>query len=217
MTILTPLLFTNRNYHSMPPRRLLAIPLCFLFLGAQAQDRATDPLGPLTQCIGRSQFQFKKLDRLPARLTTRDVQTRAGMMQVSTVDGYRLILYRQSVEPLVNLKIERSAEGKFAADHQVLSTQMQELTVNSKTGQVVPLELGMRHGVEVLGLNSPSPAQASGVISLYTLMHAASGTVASIYMLGQPPASREFATDAEYQAIREQFIDVLAACMAAPH
>ena len=185
-------------------------------LGAQAQERTTDPLGPLAQCINRSAFQFRQQDRLPAHVTTRSVKLAAGEGQVSVADGYRLMLFRKSSLPFVNLKIERSAEGRFAADRDTIVAQMRQMSANSKPPQLVPLETDMRQGVEVLGLNNPYITQSSGVISLYTLLHAASGTVATAYLLNQPADTREFATDAQYHALRDQFLASLVSCMADP-
>jgi hypothetical protein len=194
----------------------LAIPMLLVALGAQSQERTTDPLGPLAQCINRSAFQFRQQDRLPAHVMTRSVKLATGEGQVSVADGYRLMLFRKSSLPFVNLKIERSAEGRFAADRDTIMAQMRQMSANSKPPQLVPLETDMRQGVEVLGLNNPNITQSSGVISLYTLLHAASGTVATAYLLNQPADKREFATDAQYQALRDQFLASLASCMADP-
>ncbi|MDO8039959.1 hypothetical protein [Janthinobacterium sp. SUN137] len=200
----------------MNHRPLLAIPLLVAALAAQAQDRTADPLGPLAQCINRSEFQFRQQDRLPAHVTTRSVKLATGEGQVSTADGYRLMLFHKGSLPLVNLKIERSAAGRFAADRDTIVAQMQQMAANSKAPQLVSLETDARQGVEVLGLNNPNVTQSAGIISLYTLLHAASGTVATAYLLNQPADKREFATDAQYQALRDQFISSLAACMADP-
>ena len=194
----------------------LAIPMLVVALSAQAQERTTDPLGPLAQCINRSAFQFRQQDRLPAHVTTRSVKLATGEGQVSVADGYRLMLFRKSSLPFVNLKIERSAEGRFAADRDTIMAQMRLMSANSKPPQLVPLETDMRQGVEVLGLNNPNITQSSGVISLYTLLHAASGTVATAYLLNQPADKREFSTDAQYQALRDQFLASLVSCMADP-
>ena len=200
----------------MKHRYLLAIPALLAALGAQAQERTADPLAPLAQCINRSEFKFKGQDRLPAGATTRSVKLATGEGQVSTADGYRLMLFRKSSLPFVNLKIERSAAGRFAADRETIMVQMQQLSANSKPPHLVPLETDTRQGVEVLGLNNASIAQAQGIISLYSLLHAASGTVATAYLLNQPADPRDFATDAQYQALRDQFIASLVSCMADP-
>lgn len=200
----------------MTHRPLLAIPLLLAALGAHAQDRAADPLAPLARCIQRGQFQARTQDRLPAGATTRTVQLAAGERQVSTADGYRLMLFRSSSLPIANLKIERSAAGSFAADRATIVAQMEEMSAKARLPQQRPLETDTRDGVEVLGLNHASIAHSPGVIGMYTLLHAASGTVATAYLLNQPADPRDFATDAQYEALRSEFIDSLAACMAAP-
>ncbi|MGV8868362.1 MAG: hypothetical protein ACOH2S_15665 [Janthinobacterium svalbardensis] len=170
----------------------------------------------MAQCINRSEFQFRQQDRLPAHVTTRSVKLATGEGQVSVADGYRLMLFHKGSLPFVNLKIERSADGQFAADHDTILAQMQQMSANSKPPQLVPLERETRQGVEVLALNNPNSTRSSGVISLYTLLHAASGTVATAYLLNQPPDKREFTTDAQYQALRDQFLAALLNCMADP-
>ena len=200
----------------MNHRHVLAIPVLLATLGVHAQDRTADPLAPLAQCINRSQFQFRTQDRLPAGATTRIVKMAAGDRQISTADGYRLMLFRKSSLPFVNLKIERSAEGQFAADRDTIVAQMREMAARGKLPQQLPLETDTRDGVEVLGLNNASIAQAQGIISLYTLLHAASGTVATAYILNQPADPSDFATDAQYQALRTQWIASLASCIADP-
>lgn len=56
----------------------------------------------------------------------------AGERPVSTADGYRLMLFRRSRLPLVNLKIERSAAGQFAADRETIVAYMQEMSASSR-------------------------------------------------------------------------------------
>lgn len=198
----------------MKQRHLLAIPVLLAALGAQAQERTADPLAPLAQCINRGEFQSRTQDRLPAGATTRVVKLAAGERQVSTADGYRLMLFGKSSLPLVNLKIERSAEGQFAADREAIVAQMREMAAKGEPPHQLPLETDARDGVEVLGLNNAGIAQTPGILSLYALLHAASGTVATAYILNQPADPRDFATDAQYQALRNQLIAALARCMA---
>ena len=70
-----------------------------------------------------------------------------------------------------NLKIERSAEGQFAADRETIVAQMQEMAAAGKPPPQLPLETDARDGVEVPGLHNASIAQAQGIISLYRLPH----------------------------------------------
>jgi hypothetical protein len=201
----------------MNSRRFALIPILFVALGANAQERTADPLGPMTQCVNRDGFHYERKDRRPVAATTREIDTKAGPLKVSTVDGYRLMVHRKSSSPLVNLKLERSAEGQFAADRAAIMTQLKEMAGNTKAPYQIELETSTLNGIEVLALNRPTIENASGVISIYTLLDAGSSTVATAYVLNQRPELREFATDAEYAALRDRFIALLSECMGASH
>ncbi|WP_133991482.1 hypothetical protein [Janthinobacterium sp. 75] len=103
-----------------------------------------------------------------------------------------------------NLKIERSAEGQFAADRETIVAQMQEMAATGKPPQQLPLETDARDGVEVPGLHNASIAQAPGIISLYWLLHAASRTVATACIQNQPADPRDFSADGQYQPLLDQ-------------
>lgn len=197
----------------MNQRTLVLIPLLAFALGANAQERATDPLGPVAKCVNSDGFHYQTKDRLPVTSTSRPVVTSKGQIAVSTADGYRLMVYRKSSAPLVNLKIERSAQGRFADDRLVLIDQMKELAASSKSPNQVSLDTSMQNGIEVLAMNNPDIDHVSGVISLYTLLDAAHDTVATAYVLNQRPEVREYASNAEYAALRDRFIALLSDCM----
>lgn len=180
---------------------------------AAAQERTTDPLGPLAQCIGNDKFHFEKIDRLPPKAISRPVRTAASVAYVSTVDGYRMLVRHQSSAPLVNLKLERSADGRFAADRDVIVAQMTELSARTEPAHHVELEQHTQNGIEILALNNSSIQHAPGVISFYTLLDAHSATIATAYILNQPAQIREFSTDEEYAALRDAFIDLVRRCM----
>ncbi|MFC0168647.1 hypothetical protein ACFFKC_11205 [Pseudoduganella danionis] len=179
-----------------------------------AQERSDDPLAPLTECVNRDGFQFRQRDRLPVSATGRMVSTRQGELSVSTADGYRLMMFRRSNAPLVNLKLERSFRGRFADDRAAITTQVQDIAAASKAPHQIVLDRSTQQGIEILGLNFAEFGQASGVISHYTLFDERSGTIATAYLLNQRPEVREFANEAEYLALREQFITLLAGCLA---
>jgi hypothetical protein len=197
----------------MNKRHFLLIPALLTTLSAIAQDRPTDPLSALTACVNDKGFHADKKDRLPVAATSRLVNSSAGQARVSTVDGYRLMVYRKSTSPLVNLKLERSAEGQFSADRAVIIAQMRDMASQTKPPHQLNLETSTRDGIELLALNNPSIEHSSGVISFYTLFDARSNTVATAYLLNQRPEIREYADDAEYTALRDQFIDLLSSCL----
>ena len=181
--------------------------------GAHGQVRPSDPLQAATQCFHGGEFDYKNIDRLPATARFRTVDLQAGPAQVSTADGYRLMIYAKGTRPLVNLKIERSAEGKYAADRAVITAQMAELAGAVKPPFSMRVETSTQDGIDVMAINNPSIEHSPGVISFYTLLEPRSGTIATAYLLNQQRDLREFANDAEYVALRDRFISALTACM----
>lgn len=177
------------------------------------QDRTTDPLHGVAHCFDTGEFKVKTRDRLPAASTSRMVNTSAGPAQVTTADGYRLMVYRASPEPLVNLKIERSADGKFDADRDAVMRQLAALSARATPANSVPLATTSQHGIDIAALDNPAIGTA-GVISMVQLFDAATGTIATAYILNQAPSVREYADKAAYDALRNRFVTALASCMA---
>lgn len=187
---------------------------CAIHTNAHAQQRPTDPLNSATQCFKGGEFHYENKDRLPPNATTRTIEMAAGPAHVSTADGYRLMIFRQSKSPLVNLKIERSADGQFAADRATIIAQMEEIAGNVQPAHHMQVETSTRDGIAIAAINNPSIDRSPGIISMVTLFDAASNTIATAYMLNQRPPLREFANDADYVVLRERFIDALSACLA---
>ena len=200
----------------MHQQKLMFIFALGLAMEAHAQERSSDPLGPITQCINRDGFHYETKDRRTAAAGTRTVDTASGPMPVSVVDGYRLMVYRKSSSPLVNLKIERSAQGGFTDDRQAIITQMKDIAAGTRSPYQVSLETSTQDGIEVAAINNSDIDHVSGVISMYTLMDAANGNVATAYLLNQRPEVREYHSNAEYAELRDRFINLLSGCMARP-
>lgn len=175
----------------------------------QAQERSTDPLHGLTRCFSGTEFRAVSTDRLPVSKTSRTVESAKGPLSVSLADGYRMMIHRQSKDPLVNLKIERSVSGQFSADRAAILLQIDRLTAASHSPQA---ERAEQDGIEIIGLNNPAIGTPN-VISIYQLFDAATGTIATAYILNQAPAVREYGSQAAYDALRDRFIGTLSRCM----
>ncbi|GAB2871604.1 hypothetical protein GCM10027277_46080 [Pseudoduganella ginsengisoli] len=191
---------------------LLAIGFVTAMAPAIAQERTGDPLGGLAHCFDNSEFRVTSSARLPAAKQFREVQTRDGAARISTVDGYRLMLHKDSKAPLVNLKVEKSADGQFQQDRDAVLAYM-ELFSDSRSEGANPLEVTRQDGVEVMALNQPG-IDGGGPLSFYSFAHQASGVIGTAYILAQPAAMREFHTYAEYASLRDRFVGKLVSCMA---
>ena len=187
--------------------------MLFLALGMAIAAPAShaDALQGISHCFDTGEFHARTSDHRTAGVPWREVQTTTGPAQVSVVDGYRLMIYRESSEPLVNLKLERSADGKFAADRAAIASQMAAASAKS----AVRVENSSQEGIEIVAINNPALG-TPGVISMVTLSDAATATIATAYILNQAPAVREYKEQAAYDALRDRFVTALAGCMAHP-
>lgn len=192
---------------------MLAAALLMATAVTHAQDRNADPLQGLTQCFKGGEFHAEGTYRMSPSVVSRKVDTATGPLFVSIADGYRLMIYRKSTSPFVNLKIERSVEGQFGADRDAIVKQM--ATLAGGGGQAGPLrvENSTLNGIEIIAINKPA-METSGVISMYQLFDPRSGTIATAHVLNQEGPAREFNSEGDYAALRDKFIGTLSACMA---
>lgn len=194
--------------------QMLAMTLFLAAPTSHADDRVAAPLQDIVQCMGHSEFRAEVTDRLPPN-ALQYIDAAQGQVPVSPADGYRVMLYRKSSAPLVTLRIERSIAGKFDADRAAIVQQMNLIHTSSKGPRQMAIERSTQDGIEVAGMNHPAIG-TPGVISLYQLFDAPTGTIATASLLSQAPAVREFKTQAEYNVLRDRFISTLSACMAHP-
>jgi len=178
-----------------------------------AQVRTTDPLQRITQCFRGGEFHAEGTYRLSESVVSRQVDTVTGPMRVSIDDGYRMMIYRKSTAPLVNLLIERSEAGQFASDRDALLKHLAALANGSQPPEQAHVENSTLNGIEIAALNKPA-METSGVISMVQLFDAATGTIATAHVLNQQGPAREFTSAAEYAVLRDRFIGALSACMA---
>lgn len=191
----------------------LAIAMLIAASVSQAQDRSGDTLQGMTHCFSDGEFHAGSTNRRTAGTDSRIVNTAGGQRLVSVADGYSMMIFRRSKQPLVNLKIERSVAGKFDDDRAAIMLQLARLADSSKPPHAIAIETSSLNGIAIAGLNN-RPLVTPGVISIYQLFDAASETIATAYVLNQAPAEREFSDEAGYRALRDRFIGTLSACMA---
>ena len=190
----------------------LALALMMAATASHAQDRAADPLQRLTQCFAHGEFRAVGTYRLSPSVVSRQVDTATGPMQVSIEDGYRLMIYRSSTSPLVNLLLERSMAGQFAKDRDAILKQMAALAAGAQPPAQVHVENSMVNGIETVAINKPA-METPGVISMLQLFDAATGTIATVHVLNQEGPAREFNSEADFAGLRDRFIGTLTACM----
>jgi hypothetical protein len=166
---------------------------------------------PYTQCKFNGGLAPLSVERAPDLPMARPVETPSGTKRVSVVDGYRVMLAFPNTDPFVNLKIEVSVPGQYAADKKVVLEQMDGMAASAR-GVKMSVERSSVDGVEIAALNNPSLA-GSG-ISLYSLFDARRDMIVTAYILNQKADRRAFQDMDEYRKLRDAFIRDLTACMA---
>lgn len=173
---------------------------------ASAQG-SSDSLLVLTRCFEGTEFRAGQ----PAHWKgpSRMVDVEGGKARVSVAEGYRIMLYGPGPDPTVNLKFERSQPGRFADDRLALRGQMALL---AKRGKGPPMEEQRDNGLEWYGLHNGTLA-GGGPVALYTILHEASETVATVYLLPQKGELPAYRTMAEFQRYGLAVLDRIGACM----
>lgn len=184
-------------------RILLALLPLLMMSAASAQQRGDDPLGPLTHCFDGSKFKVGARDRLPVTIKSRPVVTADGKADVSLDDGYRLLLFTDGSDPVVNLKLERAAPGRIAADRDAIFGEMRYLVAQSPkdSRQFSSAEQG---GIEHLTIRKTA-LDGHGIANLETLIQRRTGTVATAYLIDTNSIG--------FEALRGEFLSLLSACM----
>ena len=137
----------------------------------------------------------------------RMVETAEGQAKISMADGYRLMIYSDGAAPAVNLKLERSEEGRLDEDRAAMVGQFRYLasrdegkTVTYSEGELGTLEhLSLRKA----RLDSPGPA------SIETLIQKRTNTVATVYLLNNAPDKGM----EQFDAFRTRFLAKLSGCI----
>lgn len=175
-------------------------------------QRTADPLAPLVACVNSVRFPVIETSRLPEAVRQRGVQLPEGMRHVSLMDGYRVLLGTEQGEPFVNLKLELSEPASAAADRAVILAQMRTFS-ELRPPAAKALTHVSTHGVETWALHQPT-LERGGPISFYTFFVPARDLVATMYVLNQDPARRVFASYEQYEALRDEAVAVVQACLA---
>lgn len=188
----------------------LALSLTGIAMGQTPPQPAS--LDEQVACLLKGPLRVTAKDRRAAKEAWRDVETASGRQRVSVADGYRLMLGLQGPEPLVNLKIERSVPGQFAADRAAVLAQMTYIG-DRRAAAAEPLDISVQDGVELMGLHNPA-VEGPGPVSMMSLLHEPTQTVLTAYVLSQSPGKRELTTPAAYASLRAQLVDHWVACLA---
>ncbi|HZY78579.1 MAG TPA: hypothetical protein VFE50_03590 [Cyclobacteriaceae bacterium] len=145
-------------------------------------------------------------ERLPeAARTSRPVSTNGGEVEITRIDGYRVLYNNGKNVPFVNLKVELSESGSYKADQKNLVENLKYLISNSsgmETKDVIELEF---NGLKVYGLSRGS-IESGSTLGIF-VMFPGDDLVVYFYFNNLKPEYRNFESLEDYKRQRDKFME----------
>jgi hypothetical protein len=149
---------------------------------------------------------FTKSDRLPETSEKfRKIKVDSGEVEITRIDGYRVLYNNNKNVPFVNLKIELSDKKSFEFDKKAIVENLKYLNSHSTGMETKDLIELKSNGYKVLGF-SRSTIETGSVLGTFVLF-SDNGVIVYFYFNNLKPELRHFATIEEYKKLRNKFID----------
>jgi hypothetical protein len=145
-------------------------------------------------------------DRLPETSEkVRTVKTDNGELEVTRIDGYRILYNNTKKAPFVNLKVELSEEKSYEKDQKHLLDNLKYLNSHSAGMETKDLIELTFNGYKVYGL-SRGTIEAGSTLGTF-IMFPGNGVTVYFYFNNLKPEFRNFESVEEYKKQRNKFMD----------
>lgn len=144
-------------------------------------------------------------DRLPENAEqTRLVKTDSGDVEVTRIDGYRILYYNDNNAPFVNLKVELSEKDAYDKDQKNIIDNLKYLNSHStmETKNLIELEF---NGYKIYGLSRGS-IEIGSTLGTF-VMFPGNGVTVYFYFNNMKPEYRNFESVDDYKKQRDKFIE----------
>ena len=145
-------------------------------------------------------------ERLPETAEkVRTVKTDEGEVEVTRIDGYRVLYNNNKKAPFVNLKVELSEPNSYETDKKRLLDHLKYLNAHStgmETNELIELNF---NGYKISGLSRGS-IEAGSTLGIF-IMHPGNGVTVYFYFNNLKPELRNFESVEDYKKQRDQFIE----------
>jgi len=145
-------------------------------------------------------------DRLPETSEkVRTVKTNNGEVEVTRIDGYRVLYNNEKKAHFVNLKVELSEEKSYEKDQKNLLDNLKYLNSQSQKMETKDLiELNF-NGYKVYGF-SRATIEAGSTLGTF-VMFPGNGVTVYFYFNNMKPEYRNFESVDDYKKQRDRFMD----------
>ena len=145
-------------------------------------------------------------DRLPETSEkVRTLKTDSGEVEVTRIDGYRILYNNDKKAPFVNLKVELSEKKSYDKDQKNLIDNLKYLNSHSigmETKDLIELEF---NGYKVYGF-SRETIEAGNTLGTF-VMFPGKGVTVYFYFNNMKPEYRNFESVDDYKKQRDRFMD----------
>lgn len=150
-------------------------------------------------------LKMKEADHFPAENNhTRKLQTSNGEVDITMVDGYRILYYNSKDVPFVNLKVETSLAKDYETDKLNLLANLRYLIsqeTNIETKELIELNY---NGFKIYGLSRKS-IDTNSTLGIF-VMFPGNNTIVYFYFNNMKPEYANFKDLADYKGQRNDFI-----------
>lgn len=145
-------------------------------------------------------------DRLPETSEkVRTIKTENGEVEVSRIDGYRILYNNEKKVPFVNLKVELSDPNSYENDKKRLLDNLKYLNAHSigmETKDLVELNF---NGYKISGL-SRGTIETGSTLGIF-IMFPGNGVTVYFYFNNLKPDFRNFESVEDYKKQRDRFLE----------
>jgi hypothetical protein len=176
-------------------------------------DRLGDsPLRPYLLCGSGNGVQVFALNgRGNQSETFRLIRTESKIDTISVIEGYRVMFaYPDADYFFANVKVEASHPAKYDSDKIKLLYGLKWLTTKDSSQNILQ-QARLYNGVEIHGIRSKE-FDYGGTIAIDNIFLDTQKIVVSIYYLNQGKKNRHFNDLAEFQTLRDAFIERWTTC-----
>jgi hypothetical protein len=169
---------------------------------------------PFLQCAFDDELKITRTDRWPRGETFRPIATSTGQQKVSVIDGYRAIFaYPETV--FVNLKVEQSDNASYENDKKLVIDSLKFFTNAPQSATKINFRDNLNfNGFSGCGLDR-DVIDVGNVMGTYVLFSDSDKKIITAYFLNQGKKKRYFNSVAEYQKLRDKFLQQYTSCVRA--
>jgi len=145
-------------------------------------------------------------ERLPENAEKfRAVTTDSGEVNITRIDGYRILYNNNKEVPFVNIKVELSAENSYISDQKKLLDNLKFLNAHSGGMETKELIVLTFNGCTITGF-SRGTVESGSTLGTFVLFPG-NGIAVYFYFNNLKPGYRNFESVEDYKKQRNQFIE----------